>query len=501
MSYKKAILSCLCAVAVVSATAQDSFEEFKQKQEAEFNRFKKQRDDDFEAFRQRINREYAEFLNRSWDEFMRRDPIKPPQEDVKPVPPVVYDEEKNKKKPPVESKPTPIKEVVEPPKPQPQPQPVVPVQPKPDPSPIATMDFTIYGTAMKVRCDASLRFALADCSEGSTSRAWNVISNSSKSETLLSDCLALRSEHNLCDWSYLMMLKHMSECFFNGNCNESTLLTAWLYCQSGYAMRLATFGNRLYLMYASDYTILNASYFTIDGVKYYPLDCNCERLYISEASFPNEKTMSLAIQDHQVLSASTSQARRLQSKRYPDLAASVTTDKNLISAYDNYPTGFVNDDVCTRWAVYANTPLSTTAANSLYPSIKKNIAGLSTLDAVQRILNFVQTAFVYEYDDKVWGGDRAFFADETLYYPYCDCEDRSILFSRIVRDLLGLKVLLVYYPGHLATAVHFPSQVAGDYIRLRGVDYVICDPTYIGASVGATMPKMNNASAKVILLE
>ena len=117
------------------------------------------------------------------------------------------------------------------------------------------------------------------------------------------------------------------------------------------------------------------------------------------------------------------------------------------------------------------------------------------------LLNFVQTAFVYEYDDKVWGDDRAFFAEETLYYPYADCEDRSILFSRLVRDLLGLKVVLVYYPGHLATAVHFTDHVTGDYIQLNGQRFTVCDPTYIGAPVGATMPSMDNGEAKVILLE
>lgn len=113
----------------------------------------------------------------------------------------------------------------------------------------------------------------------------------------------------------------------------------------------------------------------------------------------------------------------------------------------------------------------------------------SQYEAVSRLLNFVQTAFVYEYDDKVWGCDRAFFADETLYYPYCDCEDRSILFSRLVRDLLGLKVVLIYYPGHLATAVCFTENVNGDYISMNGKRYTICDPTYIGAPIGATMPK------------
>ena len=28
------------------------------------------------------------------------------------------------------------------------------------------------------------------------------------------------------------------------------------------------------------------------------------------------------------------------------------------------------------------------------------------------------------------------------YYPYSDCEDRSILFARLVKDLLGLDVVM-----------------------------------------------------------
>ena len=99
------------------------------------------------------------------------------------------------------------------------------------------------------------------------------------------------------------------------------------------------------------------------------------------------------------------------------------------------------------------------------------------------------------------GEDRAFFPDETLYYPYCDCEDRSILFTRLVRDLLGFKCVLVYYPGHLASAVAIPGDVKGDYIMVNGKRFMVCDPTYIGASVGNTMPDMDNAQAKVILLD
>jgi hypothetical protein len=67
---------------------------------------------------------------------------------------------------------------------------------------------------------------------------------------------------------------------------------------------------------------------------------------------------------------------------------------------------------------------------------------------------------------------------------------------------LGLKVVLIYYPGHLAAAVHFTQPgVTGDYVMVKGQRYVICDPTYIGAPVGATMPNMDNRQAKIILLE
>ncbi len=184
------------------------------------------------------------------------------------------------------------------------------------------------------------------------------------------------------------------------------------------------------------------------------------------------------------------------------MAFTAASNKNLISFYDDYPTSEIGGDFMSRWAMYAETPLSDDARKSLYPQLRKVLNGKSEREAVEMLLNWVQTAFVYEYDDKVWGHDRAFFADETLYYPYCDCEDRSILFSRLVRDLIGADVVLVYYPGHLATAVNFRSDsVKGDYISLSGRKFVICDPTYINAPVGITMPQMDNGAAKVILLK
>jgi hypothetical protein len=109
----------------------------------------------------------------------------------------------------------------------------------------------------------------------------------------------------------------------------------------------------------------------------------------------------------------------------------------------------------------------------------------------------------------MWGHDRAFFAEETLFYPYSDCEDHAILFSRLVRDLLHLPVVLVYYsspasPPHLATGVKFSEPLKGDnqdrLVMQSGDTFYICDPTNYVPKPGVTMREMKNNRAQVILL-
>jgi hypothetical protein len=59
-------------------------------------------------------------------------------------------------------------------------------------------------------------------------------------------------------------------------------------------------------------------------------------------------------------------------------------------------------------------------------------------------------------------------------------------------------VIGIDYPGHIATAVHFPNQVKGHHLTWQDKDYTICDPTYIGAPVGLSMPQFSKQKAAVI---
>ena len=478
----------IACMTILSLTAQAQVDDFSKK----YDNFRRKARQEYSDFRDAANKKYAEFLLDAWKQYKSLPEIpKPKDENVTPVIMPEYDKDKD-----MQSTPIVIDEVATTPMPEPQPVPVAPI---PE-TPMKEKDykFAFYGGTYNVRINEDAKFTIRDCSGTELSRVWKELSTELYNNTIR-DCLELRIKLQLSDWAYLNMLDVFTKSVY-GDSNEATFLMAYMYCQSGYSMRLGISENKLCMLYASKHTIYGQPYFRINGVIYYPYKCLATSMEICDASYPAEKPLSLFIASSQNFAYKASETRTLVSKRYPEVNVRLSVNKNLIDFYNTYPSSEIGDNFMTRWAIYANTPMEKSITESLYPEIKKFISGMTDKEAVERILNWVQTAFVYEYDDTVWGHDRAFFAEESLYYPFCDCEDRSILFTRLVRDLLGLKCILVYYPGHLASAVCFNENIDGDYIKLGDNHFIVCDPTYIGAPVGKTMPDMNNSKANIILL-
>lgn len=485
---KRSLLSMLFASLFVHLQAQVTFQEA-------YDQFKQQAKEEYENFRDEANKAYVEFVRHAWEEHKVMPAIPQPKEEE--VPPVIIPNEDLLK--PIESTPIQIEEeVIEIPTIEPQPLPVEPIREQPVVKE-EKVDFVCYGTPMKVRFSKKQVFKLTGCTPNAVADAWEKLAKKDY-DNLIRDCLELRITHQLNDWAYLKMLDKMTKACV-GHGNETTLLMAYLYCQSGYKMRLGMGGNRLYMLFSSKHAIYDKGYFTINGENYYVYGDETNQMDVCEASFPREKSLSLWISQAMKLTDRRSDMRTLTSTRYPEMKMQVNVNRNLIDFMNDYPPSMINGNFMTRWAMLGNTPLEDRLKGELLPKFREKLKGLGQKEAVERLLNWVQTAFVYEYDDKVWGGDRAFFAEESLFYPYCDCEDRSILFTRLVRELLGLKCILIYYPGHLASAVKFTENVQGDYLQMNGNRFVVCDPTYIGAPIGYTMPEMDNATATVILLE
>ena len=459
---------------------------------AQYEKFSKHAKAEYEDYRAQCNAEYVKFLERAWKEYKVLPSIPRPKDEV--VPPTIMPrQDKNKK----QAKEILIENVVSPILSLPQPKPISPIYEN-DKVEEKNFSFSYMGTTCEVRLPKDLNIRMSGCESCMIATIWKQLATNAMDNTIR-DFLALRLKMQLCDWAYLNLIDTFAKAFC-GHGNEAVIMAAFIYSQSGYKMRLGRDCEKLYLLYGSKHGIYEKGYIVIEGINYYPLDDKVERMEISDFSFPQEQSMSLYIENAQKFTIRPSAIRKLASEQYHDVAIDSQVNLNLIQFYNTYPSSEVNRNFMTRWKMYADTPMDESVSQMLYPDIKNKIEGLSDVQAVNQILNWVQTAFQYEYDDKVWGHDRAFFAEETLYYPYCDCEDRAILFTRLVRDLLGLKCILVYYPGHLASAVCLKQQVNGDYIYLDGDVYTICDPTYIGAPVGITMPEMDNRSAKVIKL-
>lgn len=375
------------------------------------------------------------------------------------------------------------------------------------------LEFTFYGTKMEVRIPSE-KIKDEPANEIQVARIWGKFKGE-EYNNLLYDCLQLKKKHNLCDWGYLNMLNALANEYYPTSPNCATLIISYLYANSGYKIKLGITENRknIYLLYTS-YDLINGYYYAIDGKKYYIYTADqsaaeikhtiSERCYISQASMEHEYPLSFIIEKAPTLSYSSSDSINLKTSnfRFPTIDIKITTNRNLIEFYNSYPETQITSSKYI-WTQYANTPLSAKTKEQLYPTLKKLVEGKDTATALRTVHSFMLDAFTYKLDNDVWGHNRIFFPEETLYYPFNDCEDRAILFSRIVRDILNMEVALLYYPNHLSTIVkvgnnfHYP----GDYIILPdGTKYIVCDPTYNGSTIGETPDGLDNNTARIIFL-
>ena len=165
-------------------------------------------------------------------------------------------------------------------------------------------------------------------------------------------------------------------------------------------------------------------------------------------------------------------------------------NKNLIGFFQYYPQ--------TNIKVYFEALISAETEYALIKSLKPIIENKTEAEAVNILLRFVQKSFNYQTDDEQFGREKYLLMEETLYYPYSDCEDRSIFFAYLVRKLVGLEVIGLDYPGHIATAVKFSDNFSGDYVVRNNKKYMICDPTYVNSTLGMAMPKFKKIKPEIV---
>jgi len=491
LNAKVFIIWLLCSFYGGHEIQAQSFDEYKHRVQSNFENYRDEQQRAFKEYRDRINAEFAEYMRQAWPKY-KSNPAKPVPDRPEPPKPIIKDPDAAPTKDPI-----PFDEVTPAPEPVKPPQPVVPL-PKPEPQPVKpnkpVFAFTFYGAKCEMPLENRHRFTLSGIDENKVADGWMILS-SDEYLPVVAQCLDYRNKLHLCDWGYVRFVEQMTTAFFShSRLNEARLMQMYILTQSGYKVRIARVGSKLVLLLSSKDTIYQYPYLDIRGIHYYLVDASLGQtsLYVFNREFPKEQDFSLRISKQPVLPLNVSGPRRLQSKHDKELTAEVSVNKNLIAFYNDYP-------LSDHWDIYSTASLSERAKEQLYPVLRKSVAGKNAPTAANMLLHFVQTAFKYATDDEQFGTERPLFADETLFYPYSDCEDRAILYSILVRELLGLDVVLLHYPGHVATAVCFDTDdVYGDYLQIGGKRYIVCDPTYINADIGQAMPQYKQTAANVI---
>ena len=481
------IITLLSLFCTLHAQVTD-FEEWKKQKQQEFNNFTAAQQQKFEAFRDSLNAVYAEKMKQSWDKFQSKSAQPAPQKPEPPKPVVKPAEEK-----PAATVALPVTEVVKPVIPE-APKPVQPIT-RPAQEPAAQYTFLFHNTPCSVHLQSSQTFSMPNASEASAAAAWKTMTDNGF-DLVADDCLHYREQLALNDWGYIELTKTLACEFLGKGTNEAVIMQIYLLVQSGYKVRIARGNGKLVPLIPFSDVVYGYSYMTLGGERYYLIsdDKGGGSYSVFNEKFNGEKTPSLHLSQEPKLAEAPTTPKTFTSKRYSAVSAEVSTNKNLIEFYNNYP-------ITEFWNEYAKASLSKEVKKTLYPPLKKEISGKTLVEAANILLNFVQTAFEYKTDGDQFGYERPLFGDEMFYYPYSDCEDRSILFTILVHDLLRLDIVMLEYPNHLATAVHFPKEdVSGYYVLFNGDKYMVCDPTYIGASVGDCMPQYQNTSAATIMV-
>ena len=397
-------------------------------------------------------------------------------------------------------KPQPVAPKAEPTTPaKPQATPVKP-QPKPKAKPAmqSSLQKEFYPSVAinycntKLYIDASMKgvINITSSQECAVADGYEALCRSNY-KPLIANCQQAQKDFRLNDWGVFLFVKTAAEALCNDE-NSCIVMQQFLLNELGYRAKMARRGdrNQLLLFVATDCMVYGHPYFTKEGLNYYNINgTEACTFYMCNQDSKKAKT-PVAMRLNNVPALNSGVVSRQRSNKAGNVSVSVNVSKSLMDFYASMPQ--------CDYGVYAKAPVAGSLAQEVLGTLRPLVQGKSEVDAANLLLNFVQTGFKYATDEEQFGFEKPFFVEELFYYPACDCEDRSVLFGWLVRELLGLDVVYLDYPNHIATAVQFKGDVKGDFLTVDGKRYTVCDPTYIGASIGMTMPNLRSAGVSIL---
>jgi hypothetical protein len=299
------------------------------------------------------------------------------------------------------------------------------------------------------------------------------------------DAIGLSSvEMKLNNWGLVLFLKYVAENIFV-NRNSQALFIFFSLNRLNFTVKLGYSKNNIYLflipaeeVYTTPSMLViggkdplsNKVYTFIDFLNIKEIDSN---IYFHEDKLGTQK-ISFYMRELPIL------GEHIISKKVALLGDSISININLENI--NYFKDFPNVDPI----VLFNTPISVVTLNSFDKYFLPYIKSMKPAEKVNFFLKFVQD-IKYGSDIIEWRGENFFFPDETLFYSKSDCEDKAVLFARLIKNYTDLLIVGLKFPDHLATAININEELNyNDVFRFNtsGLNFVIGDAACVNAKIG-----------------
>lgn len=378
------------------------------------------------------------------------------------------------------------------------PVPSVPVPPPASPPPSTpaaaptpatpTVSIDFFGRPVSVPVDPAWRSLPAvQTNPNGLANFWDRMSTT-RFQPTLDAVAAARSQMALDDWGHTLLWQDVVRAIRPGGSSLEQLPLLWFFLvKSGLDTRPGYSENRLLLLVHIRQPVYGVSYVRIEDRPYYEMfgaeDGKAGTRYSAYSGrYP------AALKPVDIQAAATGFVKTGDAKRSLEFDARGKRVR-LDVVYERPVTRYLDRFPQLDFELYFTTPPSPVARRSLADALRPHLKGLSEEESVDFLLSFVQKAFEYKTDKDQFGREKYFFVEEVLHFPYSDCEDRSAMFSWLVRDLLGLDTVGLHYTGHMTTAVAMNvGRPEWQTVEWQGRRFVIADPTYINATVGMAMP-------------
>ncbi len=366
-----------------------------------------------------------------------------------------------------------------------------------------------YGRQVSIHVDPKLKMKSTGIEEKQVANYFTNISKcQDETHALWGEIDNVVNEFGLNEWGYFCLLRTLSERMFT-NVNDRVLFCFYmLRNEGGFKTRLARGqeSGALTLLIAIDNSkqVYSYTYFRFNDddsgktqVKYYTVYGGgkaSEAVYSYDYCKQDAEKRQMCLDFNNNLNMGQCDVKR---------TVKLTKTDNITLPYNKAHMAYLDDVPMTVFPIYFQSPVAIEAQQVLQKKFNEMKNDYTPTQFIAMLLHFVQTGFDYKTDEEQFGYEKYFYPEEVIGYPYCDCEDRSAMFAWLVQKYTNAKVIGLQYEGHVATAVWFgdDAEVKGDGFMYGGKKYYVCDPTYINASIGMTMPQYKNKTPKVIKLK